>query len=83
MAYANRQFVFEGTPLRSVIRRLEAVYGASIAVENPGQMDCLLTARFSDLELERILEIIADSFSFDLEKNDTRYVFKGAACVPE
>ena len=83
LSYQNREFVFSGTPLRSVIRRLEAVYGASIAVENPGQLDCLLTARFSDLELARILEIIADSFSFEIEKNSANYLLKGAACAPE
>ena len=83
LSYENRQFIFSGTPMRSVIRRLEAVYGAPIAVENPGQLDCLLTARFADLELERVLEIIADSFSFDLEKNGSGFLLKGAACIPK
>jgi transmembrane sensor len=83
LSYQNRQFVFEGTPLRSVIHRLEAVYGVPVAVENPGQLDCLLTARFSSLDLERILDIIADSFSFELEKNSAGYLLKGAACTPE
>jgi hypothetical protein len=46
-------------------------------------LDCLLTARFSDLELVRILEIIADSFSFEIEKNSAGYLLKGAACAPE
>jgi ferric-dicitrate binding protein FerR (iron transport regulator) len=80
LSYQTRNFFFEDTPLRVVIPRLEAVYGQVIVVRNPALLDCALNGSYTDLELDRILELIADSFSLELLEEDGVFVLNGAYC---
>lgn len=79
-AGANRQFRFEATPLSTVIQRVNEAYGVQISVKSKNLERCLLTARYNNLPLERVLELIADSFSFTLQKDGNTYVFDGPGC---
>jgi transmembrane sensor len=81
LAYKNKVFQFNATPLREVVRQLNSAYGTKISLQNQTLEACPLTARYNNLGINRVLELIADSFSFKLEKNpDGTYVLSGAGC---
>lgn len=82
-AWRSRRFAFEATPLGEVVRQLETVYGVTITLQNPALARCPLTARYAGLEPERILELIADTFSLTLRRTAGQFVLDGPGCGEE
>lgn len=80
LAYKNRVFHFDATPLRIVVQQVEKVYGVDIDLKNKSLEDCQLTADYNNLSIERVLSLIAESFSLQLEKKENRFVLDGAGC---
>lgn len=76
----NRVLRFDATPLREVIRRIEGAYNTQIDLKNSNLENCLLTARYNSLPLERVLELIAESFGIRVEKTDEGYALDGEGC---
>ncbi len=79
-ANTHRMFRFDVTPLKEVIKKMNTAYGTKITLKNPALENCVLTARYNNLPLERVLELIADSFSFTVEKTPEGYVIDGESC---
>lgn len=77
---AHRMFRFDATPLRIVLEKVNLAYGTRISLKKAGLENCLLTARYNNLSLERVLDLIADSFSFTVEKTSDGYLLDGEAC---
>lgn len=82
-AWQDRRFVFDNTPLQAVIQHLNAVYNINISLKNKALEQCPLTARFDNQPLERILDILADTFSFTLERNGNNIVLADGQCEGE
>lgn len=80
VAYKNRVFTYEATPLGAVIRELSDVYDADISLKNKALENCLLNGRYPNLELDRVLELIADAFSLTVEKRDGKIILDGTGC---
>ena len=76
----SRVLRFDATPLREVIRRIEGAYNTKIELKNSNLENCLLTARYRSLPLERVLELIAESFGLRVEKTDAGYALDGEGC---
>lgn len=83
LAYKNRTFFFDATPLRKVVRELSDVYGVDISLKNKDLENCILISRFDNLELERVLELIAETFSLTIERTDGKVVLDGNGCGVE
>ncbi len=62
-AYKNRVFQFDATPLRDVVAMLNKAYGSNIQLQGTHLADCALTARYNNLPIERVLELVTASFS--------------------
>ncbi|MCA0237317.1 MAG: FecR domain-containing protein [Bacteroidetes bacterium] len=80
LAYKNRYFDYDATPLGQVVRELSDVYGVDISLKNKVLENCILHARYDNLELDRVLDLIADSFSLTVEKKDGKVVLDGTGC---
>lgn len=80
LAYKNRSFQYEATPLRQVIRELSDVYGVDISLKNKVLENCQLYGRYENLELDRVLDLIADAFSLTVEQRDGKIVLDGTGC---
>jgi transmembrane sensor len=80
-ASENRVLRFDATPLREVVQQFEKVYGLKIILKNKNLENCPLTARYNNLPPERVLNLIAESFSLRLSKTENgEYVLDGAGC---
>lgn len=77
----NRILRFDSTPLREVVRQVEKAYGLKITLKNRALEECLLTARYNNLPPERLMNLIAESFSLRLNKaGNEEYVLDGEGC---
>ena len=77
----ERVLRFDATPLGEVVQEVEKQYGVKITLKNPALHKCLLTARYNNLPAERVLHLIAESFSLRLSKTENgAYVLDGAGC---
>jgi len=84
LAYKNKVFQFDATPLRTVIAQLNYVYGIRISVKNKTLENCELTARYNNLPLNRVLDLIAETFSIRvLQNEDGTIVLDGESCGTE
>lgn len=77
----NRVFFFDATPLPEVTRQVGKAYGIKITLKNKALEKCVLTARYNNLPPERVLDLIAESFSLQLSKTGTgEYTLDGEGC---
>ncbi len=80
-AWRSLDFRFESTPLAEVVRILEDAYGIQITLKNDQLARCPLTGHYAGEKPERVLELIADTFSLTLTREGDVFVLDGAACV--
>lgn len=77
----NRVLRFDATPLREVIQQIETMYGIKIILKNKALEGCLLNARYNNLPPERVMNLIAESFSMQLSRSENgEFVLDGEAC---
>ena len=81
LAYKSKVFNFDTSPLSEVIRTMNVAYNIHVSLEPKTLERCVLTARYNNLDYHRVLELIAASFSFDIDKvsRDT-IVLRGVGC---
>lgn len=79
----SRNFMFNAKPLGEVLPALEAAYGVRINVSNPDLKNCKLQATYKGMELQDILELIADAFSLEVRKENGGYLLVGDSCGDE
>lgn len=79
LAWVNNILEFQNTPIRDLKRTLERWYGVSISLENEAINQCLVTGRFENASLERVLGAIsyANGFSYELNGKTARLTGKG------
>ena len=79
-AWANRQFTFDDVPLSEVIPLLEKAYQVKITLTNKDLEHCRLHTRFNDKHIERIVDVIAETFSLEIKHQNGQYFLDGAGC---
>ncbi|MBK6996842.1 MAG: FecR domain-containing protein [Lewinellaceae bacterium] len=79
-AWLDRRFVFDDVPLSEVIPILEKAYNVQIELINKDLGNCRLHAPFNDESIERVLGLIAETFSLKVTSNNGRFLLDGAGC---
>jgi ferric-dicitrate binding protein FerR (iron transport regulator) len=80
LAYKNRMFRYNATPLKQVVQELSDVYGVDISLKNKVLENCQLYARYDNLELDRVLELVSESFSLTVERKGDQILLDGTGC---
>ncbi len=80
LAYKTRQFHFDETPLSKAVAELSRVYETPILIKNKNLENCPLVVDFDNKTLDEILIVLADTFSFSVEKNENGVVLTGGSC---
>jgi ferric-dicitrate binding protein FerR (iron transport regulator) len=80
LAYKTRHFRFDGTALSEVIRQLNDVYDAHIYLKNKELGKCPLNTTFNNPGLDQALDIIAESFSLQIERSAAGIGLDGPGC---
>jgi transmembrane sensor len=78
--WVDRRFVFDDVPLSEVIPILEDAYHVHIELKNKNLANCRLHTRFNDETIERVMELIAETFSIQIENNNGHYLLNGNGC---
>lgn len=78
--WMNKTLDFRQIQLSEVIEILRRNYHVQIQLSGEGIFSCRLTATFSGEPIELILQVISDTFSLTLEKNNGIYRLTGNDC---
>ena len=71
---------FKRTSLSEVFKLLEQYYAVKISVSDNGILNCRLTAMFTGDPVNRIMNVIAESFGMKLSVKDNAYFLSGNGC---
>lgn len=75
-------FIFDETPLKKVIERLEEAYGVQIDIQNESITGCPVTADLPEVSLFAKLEVIHALLGTRSEIRGTSIVLTGGTCTP-
>lgn len=79
-AWSDRRLFFDNMPLSKVIPILEKTYQVTIVLKNEELANCLLYARYNNEPLQRILEVIAETFSAKITFVNNKCEISGGKC---
>lgn len=79
-AWANHRFNFEDVPLSEVIPMLEKHYKVQINLPNKELEQCRLYVHFNNEPIERIILVIAETFSLKVKNVNGQYYLEGEGC---
>jgi ferric-dicitrate binding protein FerR (iron transport regulator) len=81
LSYKTRVFSFHNTDLKSVIDQINEVYDSRIVLASNELADCRVNTVFRNEELDYIVDVLASTFSFTIEKNDkNEIILSGQGC---
>ncbi|MEM9820415.1 MAG: FecR domain-containing protein [Bacteroidota bacterium] len=80
MAWKTEILEFENTPLTTVVPILERYFGTEIQASNPNIMNCHLTGKYTQPNMEQMLMVLSFNLNLEVETQDKGYVLKGAGC---
>jgi len=75
-------FVFNDSPLREVIGKLENAYGVSIEVEKDDILNCPITANLSNEPLSVQLDIVMTALNANFSVSEKGIYIKDGGCAP-
>ncbi len=79
--WGERIIQFEEAPLPEVVRQLEKLFPVRITLGNAAMANCKLTASFEDEPIERILQVIAETYNLTItDQGPGAYVLMGDGC---
>jgi transmembrane sensor len=74
--YRSKEFVCDDTPLWKLVEVLNEAYGANILIENKELRGLKLNTTFNNESLDRILEIVSQTFGITITKEQDRIILK-------
>lgn len=78
-----REFEFNAIPLSKVVEELSKGYGVNIVLDNAEIAHCLLRAHYSNLPLDEVLNLVAETFSLTIKKEGNVIRLSGPGCNEE
>ncbi len=74
-SWASDTLVMDNTPLADLIERIEFTYGVQVEVENRAFLDQKLTGKFENVNLEFLLEGLAETLDAEItRRNNTVFI---------
>ncbi|CAD5281102.1 MULTISPECIES: FecR family protein [unclassified Imperialibacter] len=80
LAWKTNKMVFKQTSMKEVVNTLNEVYKADIRLANKDIGDCRLTATFDGKPISEVMEVISQTFSFEVTGSKNKYEIDGKAC---
>ncbi|MEO6302514.1 MAG: FecR domain-containing protein, partial [Bacteroidia bacterium] len=80
-SYHSKVFRFNETPLDDVIREINNVYDANIAITDDQVADKKLSVVFNNEPIEVVINIIAETLDLEIEKKDSSVILKSKSKV--
>ncbi|QEC51271.1 FecR family protein [Anseongella ginsenosidimutans] len=74
--YRTNKFVCRATPLQELINTLNEAYGVHIVIPDKSLQRLTITTEFDNESLERILEVIADTFDITVQYEEKQIILK-------
>jgi Fe2+-dicitrate sensor, membrane component len=75
-----KAFNFQETPLSEVIDLLQKAYNVRISLGNPKLGSCTITVRFENENIDTIIDIVAETLSLKVERQNKGYLLTGEEC---
>lgn len=75
-----KAFNFQETPLSEVIDLLRKAYNVPIALDNPKLGSCTISVRFENEDIDTIIDIVAETLSLKVKRQDKGYLLTGEEC---
>jgi ferric-dicitrate binding protein FerR (iron transport regulator) len=73
-------FVFENTPIRTVLEDIQSRFGIELVTENDSICQCTFTGDVSKMTLYDMLDVISNSIGSTYEVKGTRILISGKGC---
>jgi transmembrane sensor len=83
LAYKTKIFRFKNTEMTAVVKLLNEVYNSRIKLVSTAIYKCPLTANFYEDNLDRIVEVIAETMDFTIVRKDGEILLDGKGCNNE
>ena len=80
LSYKTGVFSFNNTDLKSVIEKINAVYGSKIKLGNQGLAACRLTVSFHNDTLDTVVDVIAETLKLTMTRKGKEIVLNGPGC---
>lgn len=80
LAWNNRDLIFRDAPLSEAAILLEKKYAIRITFEKETLKKCLITGKFENQPLDKVLEAISYSMGLTYSKSEGRVEFSGHGC---
>lgn len=80
LSWKEEKLEFNNTPFSSVCTTLKSYFGFDFVVKNNKLNNCRFTASFKKPILEEVLEVLKNTLSIEVVKNQKQVVFSGKGC---
>lgn len=81
--WKHRTLSFDKTPLKEVLATMSRAIGQRLILNDPRKGDLRLTATFEDASKEQMLDVLAETFHLQWERNDTSFVLYAPDSLPQ
>lgn len=78
--WLNKTLLFRDTKLSTVFETLERLYEVNIRAENDTILNCTLTAKFRNEDVDHIISHIATIYDLQVDRDDDNFLISGNGC---
>ncbi len=75
-SWTENRYVFDDTPLADIAQRIEDTYGVPVVLATPGLAERTFSATIPTKNLDVLLLALSEAFGMEIEKHETKIVFK-------
>lgn len=80
-SYATQRLVFDDAPLAQVIHDLEDSYSYTFELKNEALGNCRLTANFYKDDIDKIVNLVAETLNLTATKDGRHFTLEGEGCL--
>ena len=80
LAWKTGELHFNGTPLYSVIEKLEELNDIKIAIQNKEMRYCRINSKFNSISVDSVLKAFPKSLNLNVKRKDDQYFIAGEGC---
>ncbi len=80
LAWKTNKIVFDKTSLRDVAATLHDVYKVDVQFSSSTIANCRLTATFEKKPIEEVMEVISQTFGYEITNRKANYLITGSSC---